>query len=296
MRSLRAIVCAAAVLAAAAAAAQPRRVTVVTISGEVIEGTLKTISDTEVVVDIADQPITLPLENIRYLSFVGRLPEASAVDAAIRALKDVRGVVEIGRITREQYAQKLGEILPRVFEFVREPNPAGWADVRVAMLRAVENYQQPLANDNAWQNAADSLRRAVAYGDYAVATAALPGEALHAELPETRTIALGDSVTGRLGRGDWTMPEDIDRSAADGFHDLLTIAVTASTRIELQMSCAPCQPHLAIMDETGKRLEADLGLTESARIRRTIAPGTYTIWAGTLTGQVGTYTLDVRAQ
>lgn len=284
-----------AALTGAVIKAQPRRVTVATVAGDVVEGTLKIVSETEVVVEVADQTVTLPVASIKYLSFVGRLSDAATVptlDAAVRALKDLRGVVEIGGITRPQYAQKLGETIPRILEFAREPNATDWIDVRIAMQRAAESYQQPLASDAAWQGAVEPLRRAVAFGEFAV-TNAVPGEAAHVESQDARALKDGDSVTGRLGHGDRTLPEALDKAAADGFHDIFTFEVAAAMRVEIQLSCAPCVAHLAIADADGKRVDGALGAAGSARIRHSLDPGTYTIWAGTTSGQVGTYSLEL---
>ena len=48
-------------------------VTVMTRDGEVVEGRLVSASDTEVVIRIAGQPITLAVESLRYISFDGRI-------------------------------------------------------------------------------------------------------------------------------------------------------------------------------------------------------------------------------
>jgi hypothetical protein len=283
-----------------------KRVTVETTKGDVIEGVFRSATDSEIVIEVAGQPLRLPVDTIKYVSFTGRIaamppptaPAASAapapgdsdLQAAIKGLRDVRGVVEVGGITRPQYAQKLGELLPRVFEYSRGTG-ADWQDARMAMGKAAETYQVPLKTDADWKNAASWLGKAIAWGDYAISMTQNSEFRTHVETPTDRPIHLNEKITGRLGNGDTPMPNQLDLSVAGGFNDVYRLDIDAPTRVEITMACVPCSAHLTVVDSTGKKLEGDLGLSGVSRIRRTLTPGSYSIWAGAPAREVGDFEL-----
>ncbi|MBE3088394.1 MAG: hypothetical protein IMZ71_04700 [Chloroflexi bacterium] len=115
-----AVVCA---IASASAQQSSHKATVTTKKGETIEGTFKSATETEIVLEVAGQTLRLPLAAVRTISFVGRVEEATTsqkprpVDDAFKALSDLAMATEIG-VLREQYSAKLLETLPRVKAFI----------------------------------------------------------------------------------------------------------------------------------------------------------------------------------
>ena len=63
---------------------EARRATVVTLAGDVVEGIFRGFADGFLLVDVAGQTIRVPVQEVRYVSFVGRL-EAAAVPAPTSA-------------------------------------------------------------------------------------------------------------------------------------------------------------------------------------------------------------------
>ena len=99
---------------APAAAQTGTPVTVVTRDGDVVEGWLVSATDTEVVIRIAGQPLTLAVELLSYISFEGRI-EPSADSTDDRELMDALWALQ-GLITQ---LTGLGEDDPF--------SPASWA-------------------------------------------------------------------------------------------------------------------------------------------------------------------------
>jgi hypothetical protein len=285
--------------AASAVAQQPRRVTVVTDKGDAVEGVLKGVSETEASVEVAGQTMRFPLGAIRYISFAGKLEggeHGSAVVTplakAVESLRSLRAATEIG-LLREQYSQKLLELLPAVNEFANAPGD-DWADVRLSMQGASRRYQAPMSSVDSWKYAGDYMLQAARRGDYAAKLANYPNEASHREEPAVQTLELGDPVMGRLGVGDQIMSSKLDRSTEGGFNDVYRFTVTAKSRLEITMTCEPCTSHLTLV-LAGRKLEGDYGGGGQSTIRFDAVPNTYEVWAGTEQGEVGEYRLKVAA-
>ena len=64
----------------------PPRLTAVLASGDVIEGRLRSATETDVTLDVAGQALTLPLVNVRYLSFVGVIGSSSTAATILPAV------------------------------------------------------------------------------------------------------------------------------------------------------------------------------------------------------------------
>jgi hypothetical protein len=104
------------------------------------------------VLEVAGQPIRLPIETVSSISFTGSTSAISSsaavstskpVETALASLKSLKAATEIGML-RSQYSQKLVELLPQVSEFVSSKETT-WVDARLAMLQAIEYYRMPLS-------------------------------------------------------------------------------------------------------------------------------------------------------
>lgn len=278
-----------------------RRVTIVTTRNETIEGQFITASGQDVLVRVAGQPLRVPLESISTLSFGhARVPERRArisrhpMEAAVDALHDMEAATRAGML-RPQYNDVVLAAMPHVDRFLRAGD--GWADVRLAVAAAATLYQKPLEGPASWQNAEQHWREAGRRLEYADRLVRDREERDHQESPELRQTQMGMQVNGRLGTGDRQMPQQIDRSSVGAFNDVWELEVAAATGLVITMESDIFQPHLTLVDSTGRKLEGDMGYATRSEIRKTVPAGTYTIWAGAATPrEIGTYSLMVRAR
>ena len=299
LRTTAALVIAASVALFAQSA---RRVTIVTTKGDTVEGTLRSMTADQVVIEIAGQPVTVATANIKYLSFVGRVdgstsssgaaPVAAVGDPmtkAFDALKSLRTMTEVG-VLREPYSTKLLEVVPVVRQFAEVAG--GWNDLRSALNQAAEAYREPMATLSNWSSASRFIDRAEEWTAYATDLRKRPNEEQHKESQEIRTALFPSSITGRLGFGDRLMPVDLNAPTVGGFNDLFSLTVTVKTTLEMTMTCAPCKPTIVIANvATSRKLIAHSGYP--ATVRWPLETGTYAIWAGTESGQVGQYKFDI---
>lgn len=277
-------------------AQEGRRVTVSTLKGDTIEGTIKAMTATELTLQVAGQDLHLPLETLKVISFVGKIDDSrptgpSPLGDALKALNELHAASEIGML-RDQYSQKLIETLPRVRAFTK--TATGWNDVRLAMEAAIAKYQEPLQDLASWKNAGAAMTAGAKYAAYAEDLAKRDGEESHAESQNEREVRQGAVVSGRLGMGDRTMPKELDRSSEGAFNDLLKVVISALAQTTIAMTCHDtCIPHLTLTDEAGRKIEGDAGYSGRSTIRRQLKPGTYFIWVGSVSkGDVGEYTLE----
>jgi hypothetical protein len=222
---------------------------------------------------------------------VAASPAASAsteVTGVLAALKTLRAATEVGML-RTQYSEKLVEVLPSAREFIKGTD--GWADLRIAIAHAYDDYKRPMETLESWKYADLAMTAAAMWVDYADTLAKLPDEQNHLERETMEAISVGQDKRGRLGVGDIMMPEKLDRSAAGGFNDIYSFSLSTAARISLRLESHPCTPHLTLVDSTGKKLEGDMGAGGPSTIRKKLPPGTYRIWAGTIAREIGTYTL-----
>jgi hypothetical protein len=214
------------------------------------------------------------------------------MDAALAALKKLRGVTEIGAL-REQYSAAIVDALPTVREFTKAPGPE-WLNVKLAMEAAIDEYQAPLASLSAWSSSASAaMTRAAKWSDYALELAALPSERTHMESSEPVPIELGATVTGRLGAGDQLLPRALDRIYEGGRSDIYTLKISATTDVMIVAQATLCQLHLTVVDASGKKLEGDGITTYSPSIGRKLAAGGYQLWISADPGRVCDYHLEV---
>lgn len=277
---------------------ESRRAAVMTAKGDLVEGVLKAVTETEAVIEIAGQSIRIPVAEIRYISFVGKIDAATSGTAAVlnpmekafASLKDLRAATQIGML-RDQYAQKLVETLPNVRTFV-DSDGDDWKDVRLALMSAMVNYQLPLSSLDAWKGAGESMGRGALYADYAMTLAQEKDEAKHVEDPGIKQISIGDEKTGRLGFGDQQMAAKLDRSTEGGLNDVYDLVVKEKQRVTIEMSCVPCIPHLTVA-LIGKSVEGDMGWNGKSTVKFDADPNRYQIWVGTQKGSVGSYRVKV---
>jgi hypothetical protein len=88
---------------ASAGAQEPsHKATVMTEKGEIFEGTFRSATETEIVLESAVQPLRLRLAGVRTISFAGRVEEAPTspksrlVDDAFKAFSELQAVTEVG--------------------------------------------------------------------------------------------------------------------------------------------------------------------------------------------------------
>jgi hypothetical protein len=277
-------------------AQEPRRVTVSTLKGDTIEGIIKAMTATELILQVAGQDLHLPLDTLKVISFVGKIDDSrpaggSSLSDALKALNELHAASEIGML-RDQYSQKLIETLPRVRAFTK--TATGWNDVRLAMEAAIAKYQEPLQDLASWKNAGAAMTAGAKYAAYAEELSRRDGEESHVETQAEREVRLGEVFRGRLGMGDRAMPRELDRSSEGAFNDVLKLTVSTLTQVTIALTCNDiCIPHLTLTDEAGRKMEGDAGFSGRSTIKRQLKSGTYLIWAGAMNkGEVGEYTLE----
>ena len=285
-------------------AVEQKRVTVVTDKGDVIEGALKGATDTEVSIEVAGQPVKIPVASIRYLSFIGKIndagttaPPATAaaartVDVALAALRDLRSVTEIG-VLRTQYSEKLVSTLLPVKAFA-DRSDGTWIDLKAALRKATSYYQAPLISLESWSNASRMFMFAAQWADYAALLSGQPNESAHIESGDQQQIDTRGTLNGRLGSGDRQLPKNLLRKDFDGgFSDALQFSLATDADLDVEMSCAPCHAGLVLMDSTGKKIDSDAGIsrTSAPHIKKRLPPGRYVLLPATTIDEVGSYKL-----
>lgn len=277
-----------------------RKVTILTRKGDVVEGVFKSLTDVEATIEIAGQPLKLPIDSISYLSFVGKveagiLASASPIDAAFAALHDLDLATETSML-RPQYADKLQATMPPVKAFLKTPGPE-WAGVKEALAIAVSRYESALSLDG-WKYASTTIASASQIVKFAEELRARPNEEMHKENLDEQPIKLGDVVKGRLGVGDWTLRLRGDQFGA-GYADRYSFTLTTKSPVEITMTAAHCNPRLALYDA---KMDADNAIDiddptfrmRPAAIKKTLNPGVYHLFAACEPGQIGEYELMVK--
>lgn len=273
-----------------------RKVTVVTTKGDTIEGTVRSMSADQIVVELAGQPIPIATADIKYISFVGRIESpgptgvtTDPMEKAFESLRTLRAVAQVG-VLRDQYSAKLIEHLPAVQHFITSTED--WKDVRRALELSVSAYKEPMEDLLSWGNAGRSMSWGVAWAEYAELLSRRPNESSHVETESTAKISVPGTVKGRVGFGDAMMPETLDKSNKGSYRDVVELTVPTKTSLEITMDCIPCEEHLLLTDAAGKKVAAPI--FNEPHIRKTLNPGTYNIWVGGRKSQIGEYTLTVK--
>ena len=151
--------------------------TIETRTGDLVEGIFVSATETEVVFRVAGQPLTLPMETIRYISFDGRIRastrgheegEAIALRAAIGALQSLKAQVDALDFENSQsqliFVASLNAALPPITTFLSSVGD-NWADVNHAIRMAMRYYRAAPDNDGTLD--AGDLLWAGSYVDYA---------------------------------------------------------------------------------------------------------------------------------
>jgi hypothetical protein len=239
------------------------RVTVETRNGDIIEGAFKGASPAELTIETAGQSLNIALQDVRYISFVGRIGESKSsaesataapgsLEDAFAALDKLHSVVEVG-VLRAQYAEVLVDLLPRVNAFIKSESP-GWGNVRLALAVALNEYQEPLGEitqySNPWQYASNSWSTASRWTEYARDLSRRPNEKDHTEDPSPVPLALtpgtvdgaalGARKSGRLGVGDAVQA---DGNLADSY----VLKVPQPGQLRLSVSGTPCGLEVSVV-------------------------------------------------
>jgi hypothetical protein len=288
--------------AIAMASGEPRRATVLTQKGEIIEGVFLGGTDSEVVLEIAGQPLKMPISTIQYISFSGKITAgapvtvgADPVDDAFAALGEMQSAVEVG-ILRPQYADKLQATLPRVVKVVKAPPPTLSADTVAALASALENYQTALDLEM-WPLASGLCATAKEWAQYARQLRE-KDQPDHKETPDRREIKSSDTVTGRYGSGDATIPENIgkrgftDSTVTTGaFSDVYVLRTSTSVGLVASATGGPGAVLITLTDESGTKR---MGRAAGTLKKDVDKPGTYALWvSGSGPGKPGAYTLTL---
>lgn len=282
-----------------------RRVSVITIRDETIDGVFVSATPTDVIVRVAGQPIRVPFDSIALLSFERPRGDGDIrrefdvrrrfrhpMEAALSALQDLRLAIAAG-MQQKQYTDMMQLTRPVVEDF--STSTQDWPDVRLALDWAVALYEKPLATATDWQKAPEYWEAAHRRVEYAEELARDERERTHRESSTSRPITIGNAVGGRLGTGDVVMTPGLDSSSAGGFNDIWELQVTMPTAIQVSMKSEFVRPHLTLVDGQGRKVEGDMAVSDRSTIRRTIPAGKYEIWAGASTrGEIGTYSLELR--
>ncbi len=276
------------------------RVTIETREGETIDGVFLSANGTEVVLRVAGQSLTFPMERISYISFDGRIGTSSdgskevELRAAISALRILKA--QVSSLDREDellFVASLNAALPTITTFLSSVGD-NWADVAHAIRMALRYYRASADSDGTLDSS--DLRWARGYVDYADKLSGDPSEKRHREyIGATPVLVLNQPVEARLGAGDRKMARDLDESSDGAYNDVYQVTLAEPMRTEIVLRCDPCRPHLTLTGMDGEKLEGDAaGFSSRSRIRRDLEAGTYYIWAGaTSRGDVGEYTLTV---
>jgi len=169
----------------AVAAAGDRKVRIETTTGDTVEGTFRGASEDAVSVEVAGQRLRVPVDTVRLISFEERsAPKGSEEAAPARATASAKRRHAAGSIEdafdafdelqsaarpgmpREDYADKLAELMPRVQDFIDQDTPRSdaRAEIHSRFNQAMELYDKPLRAEgigitdsermgNAWRKA-----------------------------------------------------------------------------------------------------------------------------------------------
>lgn len=305
-----------------------RKVTVTTKKGQSIEGIFVAADQQEVVLQADGRRVTLPVDEVALISFVGGGQQAAGVpsvggveraatvpsvsggqraadrapvsvaDDAFKAFAELQAATDKG-VRREQYPDLLRRTVPRVEAFVKSPGNS-FADVRLLMAAALSDYLAPfgagtlITSTTLWTTSSPMWRDATAKVAHARELASQSGEQSHREDPAERDLSTSAQVSGRLGSGDRIMPEAVARSAAGAFNDVYRLTLDRPIKLTFALDTHQCSAYLTLTDEAGKPIAGSGGASGATRITKDLKPGVYHVWAGAQRpDEVGTYQLTV---
>jgi hypothetical protein len=267
--------------------AESRRVVIVTKHGERIEGLLRSASPDKLSVEVAGEPVELPVDGIRSITFE---PSAGAASSTITDLTGVQeslrafhAALEIGML-RSEYASRLQQVLPPIEDFLKTRKPYWYPDAQLALNAAMEAYKSPLASVYGWSSASNDWQKASAYLRYAedVVHNDPPN---HREEPKEKPLALGVDVEGRIGFGDAPGPQFL---GAQTLSDAYRVEVARAGKLLITASGSPCSLYEELRDASGK----DMSTTHAkGGWAATVRPGMYHVVVYCGDGGVGAYKL-----
>jgi hypothetical protein len=162
------------------ASADDRRVRIETTSGDTVEGTFRGATEDAISIDVAGQRLKIPTGDVRYISFETRPAReeerealsprrrhaAGSIEDAFDAFDELQSATRVG-MPRDDYADKLAELMPRVEAFIDQDTPRNEArsEIHSRFNQAMELYDKPLRAEglgitdsermaNAWRKAA----------------------------------------------------------------------------------------------------------------------------------------------
>ncbi len=298
---MRAILMAGCLTLAAGSFAQDKA-TIVTRSGETIEGVFRGATGADVTIEVAGQPIRIELAKVRYVSFVGAI-NASAGDAtkapghprgsiedALAALGDLMAATRVG-LLRDQYGEKLVATMPRVDAYL---DAAGKevSDVPLLIRRARTVYAIPLSSVASWQSASEYMTRGasiVGYANHLIESD--KGASSHKEDPAPLPLAWGPSA-GRVGVGDLEVEKNLKPDHSWTYADVREFSVTQETEITITMGASPCDPQVYILSPAGGKVAEKHG-EGSVTMKVKVKAGSYRLLLGCGGLGGGKYKLDV---
>ena len=279
------------------AQSSPKRVTAVTVKGDVVEGVLKSATETTITVEVAGQPIQLPIDTLQYVSFIGPLAARGAsaaasalnpMEAAFAAIAELQSAAQVG-VLRPQWNDRLLAAVPRIRAFT-ESSREEWSDVKAALEMAVYEYQFPLNSVSSWQYGDMYFRAGGRAAAYAKELAAVPAERTHKETPSPEgRLSFDTPVSGRLGFGDATL--------ADGAYvETYVLSVSAKSDVALDLECTPGSCEAVVRGADAKPINGRPGFNlkdpPGRKFKKSLMPGVYKVQVTTSRPrEVGTYKL-----
>ncbi len=291
--------------ASPAISADGSKVTIATQKGDIVEGIFLAATATEITVEVAGQPLKIPVSSVKYVSFVGVLgaggadakaagPASGTMEAAFAALHKLQETLRVG-VLRAQYSEKLVETLPTVNAFI--DNGSDWPDVRLALASATVAYKRPLGAGTRyytpWQFAAGDFAEASVFIAYAESLAKIPSEKDHTESPDEVPLELGREIEGRLGTGDRHVLNKLTEKLAGRLADVYVVNLSGGhLAVTMDQHFGTCG--LVLADSAGVAVKVEAKDRPSSELRFDVkVPGKYRIWAA---GTMGTYKLNARME
>jgi hypothetical protein len=116
--------------------------------------------------------------------------------------------------------------------------------------------------------------------------------------PQAQSMQLGQLMVptthqGMLDDKSQHMPLDVDSGAKGGPADKFEFTLDEPAKLWIRLECDTCLHRLVVLDSAGKVIKRASAIVEGPLVDLTLKPGRYSIWAGTVAGRGGAYTLTV---
>ena len=268
--------------------AEDRRVVITTKKGDMVEGFFRGATEEKLSVEVAGQPLLLPIDGIRSITFAGGVgpegaPAITDLAGVEQSLRPFHAALEIGML-RSEYAERLQQVLPPIVGFLKTRKPYWYPDAQLALNAALEAYKSPLASIYGWSSASSDWQKARAYLRYAedVVRTDPPD---HREDPREKPLALSVETAGRIGFGDAAGPEFL---GSPTLADVYRISIARAGEILITAEGTPCSLNEELRDSADKELSTTHAPGGWAA---KVKPGTYRLVVFCADGGVGTYKL-----